>query len=178
MIFAPAPPRSTAANAAWTFGQSAVIWGLTLVIGPAMLLAIERRFGITSLRFAPQHVLGALVFVACAALNVWSAMSLVVRGHGTPLPMASPRELVIAGPFRYMRNPMAAGGIGQGIGIALWLGSWSVLLYAVAGAVVWHVLLRPAEERDLTSRFGSRYETYRRSIPLWLPRWRSTWREH
>jgi protein-S-isoprenylcysteine O-methyltransferase Ste14 len=67
---------------------------------------------------------------------------------------------------------MAVAGIGQGVAVALWLGSWVVLLYALAGAVLWHVAIRPAEERDLAARFGSAYRAYRSAVRLWLPRLR------
>jgi protein-S-isoprenylcysteine O-methyltransferase Ste14 len=61
---------------------------------------------------------------------------------------------VLAGPYRHVRNPMAVAGIAQGVAVALWLGSWAVLLYAVSGALLWHMAIRSAEERDLAERFG------------------------
>jgi protein-S-isoprenylcysteine O-methyltransferase Ste14 len=96
-------------------------------------------------------------------------MILAVRGRGTPLPLVSTRHLVVSGPYRHVRNPMAIAGILQGIAVAMWLGSWLVLVYSALGAVVWHTLVRPAEERDLRARFGTAYTKYRDSVPLWLP---------
>jgi protein-S-isoprenylcysteine O-methyltransferase Ste14 len=73
----------------------------------------------------------------------------------------------LAGPYRWVRHPMMLG---------LLLGLWATpemsrghllfaaanLLYAVA-AVHW-------EERDLAVQLGPEYESYRRSVPRWLPR--------
>ena len=170
-LFRPARPRSTAANILWTAAQSVVIWGLALAVGPALLVGLERQLGVTGLRFAPHPIVAIVLFVACSALNLSAGVALAARGHGTPLPMACPRDLVVAGPYRHVRNPMAVAGIGQGIAVAVWLGSWIVLLYAAAGAVLWHVAIRPAEERDLAARFGSAYEAYRSAVLLWWPRW-------
>ena len=168
-LYRAAPPRSTTVNAVSTVIQSIIVWSLALVIGPIVILAIEQSLGIGSLRFQPQRLAGVIVFLASATVNTSGAFAFVRHGKGTPLPTSSPRSLVVSGPYRYVRNPMALGGIGQGIGVALFLGSWSVLLYALLGAVFWHVLVRPSEERDLVERFGHQYEAYRASIRLWLP---------
>lgn len=147
-----------------------IVWGLALVVGPVVLLAIEQALGVTSLRFQPQRLAGVLVFLLSATVNTSAAFAFVRVGKGTPLPTSCPRSLVIAGPYRYVRNPMAFGGIGQGFGVGLFLGSWSVLIYSFLGAVFWHVVVRPSEERDLHERFGQEYESYRSGVRLWLPR--------
>jgi protein-S-isoprenylcysteine O-methyltransferase Ste14 len=95
---------------------------------------------------------------------------MVVQGAGTPLPTAAARALVVAGPYRWVRNPMATGGVGQSLGVALMLGSWIALLIPIAGAVVWSTLMRPAEERFLLDRFGDEYGRYRNEVGLWIPR--------
>ena len=79
-------------------------------------------------------------------------------------------ELVIAGPYRYLRNPMAFGGLGVGFAIGVHNGSWGTLAYAVAGGAIWHAIARPMEERDLAERFGASYEHYRANVHCWLPR--------
>jgi protein-S-isoprenylcysteine O-methyltransferase Ste14 len=172
-LFRRAPVRSARANLLWTAAQAAVIWILLLGVLPILIVALERRVGIPGFQFSHQSMVSSVLFLAFSVLNVVSGGLLAVRGKGTPLPAACPRELVVAGPYRYVRNPMAVAGIGQGISIALWLGSWSVLVYSIAGAIFWHVLLRPAEERDLFNRFGREYEPYHRDVPLWLPRLRN-----
>lgn len=90
-------------------------------------------------------------------------------GRGTPLPTATAPFLVIAGPYRYVRNPMALAGITQGLAVGWWMGSFSVIVYALVGAVAWHTLVRPHEERDLLKRFGAAYRDYQRRVLLWIP---------
>lgn len=170
ILFRTAPPRSRGTHLAWTAAQCAVVWGATLVAGPALLVALERAAGITGFGFGGRQVVGAALFSAFTALNLLTALVLVLEGRGTPLPLASPSALVVAGPYRHVRNPMAIAGIGQGVAVAVWLGSWTVLAYAAAGALFWHFLIRPVEERDLAMRFGASYEAYRRAVPLWWPR--------
>lgn len=64
-----------------------------------------------------------------------------------------PNELVIAGPYRWVRNPMAVAGVAQAASVGLILGSWLVVVYAVGGALLWNVGIRPW--RSATSRRGS-----------------------
>jgi protein-S-isoprenylcysteine O-methyltransferase Ste14 len=92
------------------------------------------------------------------------------KGRGTPLPSAMPNHLVIAGPYRWVRNPMAVAGIAQGIGVGLILGSWLVVAYAMIGSLVWNYAVRPLEEADLENRFGPEFRRYRSSVSCWLPR--------
>lgn len=96
--------------------------------------------------------------------------TLALAGRGTPLPCDTARMLVDRGRYRLVRNPMAVAGIGQGLSVALWSGSATVALYAVAGALVWHVGVRPSEDRDLEARFDDAYRRYRAAVPLWCPR--------
>jgi protein-S-isoprenylcysteine O-methyltransferase Ste14 len=150
--------------------QSFAIWSLALVGGPFVLLHLDHLLGANDLTPLRQPAVAIASLVGFSLLNVATGLTLAIHGRGTPLPVASPRELVTTGPYRYVRNPMAIAGIGQGIAIGLWFGSPCILLYAVAGAALWHAFVRPAEEKDLSARFGRAYDSYRASVPLWWPR--------
>lgn len=169
-LFRPAPPRNAITNVLWTAAQSAVIWGIALFLVPLLLVALERRLGSHSVSWVHAPAVAVILFLVCSVLNLATGFELAVRGEGTPLPTAGPRKLVLSGPYRYVRNPMAIAGIGQGIAVGLWFGSWVVLIYALAGALVWHYAIRPAEERDLLARFGEAYAQYRTAVPLWRAR--------
>jgi len=84
-----------------------------------------------------------------------------------------PNRLVIAGPYRFVRNPMAMAGVVQGAAVGLMLASWLVVAYAIAGSLVWNSVVRPLEEADLESRFGDEFLRYRMSVRCWVPRLRA-----
>lgn len=170
-MFRVARVRSASEHLLRTFGQCLVVWGTTLVVGPWLALRLEHALGLPTFMFTGQFPLAVALFVGFSGLNLASGTMLAVRGEGTPLPLECPRRLVIAGPYRVLRNPMALAGLGQGAAVAIGLGSWLVLLYVISGGVLWHTVLRPAEERDLVARFGESYREYQRAVPLWIPRW-------
>lgn len=99
-----------------------------------------------------------------------SAWFMVTQGRGTPLPADATRELVLSGPYSYVRNPMAMGSFAQGIAVGLLLGSPLCTAYALTGAVGWNYLVRPWEEADMEGRFGEAFVRYRAHVPCWVPR--------
>jgi protein-S-isoprenylcysteine O-methyltransferase Ste14 len=64
---------------------------------------------------------------------------------------------------------MAIAGIGQGIAIAVIFQSIPIFVYATLGGLIWQMVVRPVEERNMVQRFGEAYEEYRRNIHCWIP---------
>lgn len=166
--FRRAQPAATSALLLRTFVQLTVFWGVFLFIVPPAIARVERSFAL-DFALPTQRAVAVGVFLVASALGVGSAWTMVTVGRGTPLPLDGPRELVARGPYAVVRNPMAVAGLAQGAGVGLWLGSWLVLAYVVAGGVLWHLFVRPAEEADLLATFGDAYRAYRARVPLWLP---------
>jgi protein-S-isoprenylcysteine O-methyltransferase Ste14 len=106
---------------------------------------------------------GAALALACI---IW----LVVRGHGTPAPFDPPRDLVAAGPYRWMRNPMYVGGAATLLGLALVLRSPAILLFVPVWWLLAHLLVLFYEEPTLRRNFGASFEEYCRRVPRWWPR--------
>jgi protein-S-isoprenylcysteine O-methyltransferase Ste14 len=153
-----------------TFLQIVVFWGTFFVVLPYTILALESAIGLAGFDFPLRAWVGGVLFVAFGALGLSSALGTLIVGRGTPLPTDCASVLVVSGPYRYVRNPMALAGISQGVMVGVMLGSWLVMAYAVSGGLIWHVLVRPIEEADLLERFGDSYARYKRELRCWLPR--------
>lgn len=175
--FRPARVEAGAAtHVAATALQILVFWGVFLGALPLLISVFERYWGLSA-PFPPivGPVGGGAVFVLASALGLWSASVMSTSGGGTPLPAAMPNRLVIAGPYRFVRNPMAIAGIVQGIAVGLMLSSWLVVACAIAGSLVWNYVVRPHEESDLEARFGDDYRRYRSAVRCWCPRLSGGW---
>jgi len=124
----------------------------------------------------PGFVLaGSALIVAAVAVLLHAFARFALEGLGTPAPVAPTEKLVIGGIYRHVRNPMYVAVLSIIIGQALLFSSWTLVAYAVIGAVVMGSFVRLYEEPTLANRYGAEYETYRRNVPGWLPRL-SPWR--
>lgn len=169
--FRPARARAEAsAHILATVAQIVVFWGLFLVVFPLVIAALEVRWALAIEFPAVVRFAGVAVLAAASALGLWSAAAMSTKGGGTPLPAAMANRLVVAGPYRFVRNPMAIAGVVQGAAVGLILSSWLVFAYAIAGSLVWNWVVRPLEEADLEGRFGTDYRRYRAAVRCWVPR--------
>ena len=171
--FRPADVRARpAVHLMLTAVEIVIFWGLFLGVIPLVVSVLEQRWGLGIPFPASARPVGVVVLVLASALGLWSAAVMSRIGRGTPLPAAMPNHLVIAGPYRVVRNPMALASIAQGVAVAMLLSSWLVVLYAVSGALLWNYAVRPHEERDLEARFGAEFRRYRAAVRCWWPRLR------
>lgn len=92
------------------------------------------------------------------------------EGKGTLAPWAPPKKLVVAGPYRYVRNPMILGVLVVLLGETVFFGSLVIFVCAVVFFVINHFYFMFSEEPGLVGRFGEEYLRYRENVPRWLPR--------
>ena len=160
-----------------SLAQLVVFWTTFFIVIPMVLVAVERRLQVTApvLDHRGVGTIGVVVLLAASVVGLWSCVTMALQGEGTPLPAETARNLVVTGPYRHVRNPMAVAGALQTIAVGLILGSWVVAAIAVAGSVAWNAIIRPEEEADLAARFGEQYDRYRTHVRCWVPA--STWRD-
>ncbi len=142
--------------------------GTVLVLLPLALVAssVGPRFD-----FGPASYSGLVPLLAGLSVIVACFVDFVRRGRGTPAPYDPPRELVITGLYRYVRNPQYVGVVLVVVGEALLSGAAVLFGYAAFLAVAYHLFVRYYEEPTLSRLFGEAYAQYRVSVPRWLPRY-------
>lgn len=116
------------------------------------------------------QIAGLLTVLTGLTLFLSSLRRFATEGKGTLAPWDPPRNLVVQGPYRYVRNPMISGVVFILFGEALVLLSGAHFMWALAflGANVIYIPL--AEEPQLLNRFGAAYVTYCRHVPRLVPR--------
>jgi protein-S-isoprenylcysteine O-methyltransferase Ste14 len=116
-------------------------------------------------------IVGALVYLRCA----WD---FAIGGRGTPAPVDPPKELVVRGLYRYVRNPMYIGVALVVLGEAFFFGGRILFEYVGIMLLFFHAFVLLYEEPTLKRKFGESYDRYCRSVPRWIPGLRAYEEEH
>jgi protein-S-isoprenylcysteine O-methyltransferase Ste14 len=150
-----------------------LVFGATLVVVLVGGLLTDRWLSLPRLLpGALGAIIGVPILIAGSLLCAWCVIRFW-RARGTPVPMNPPEELVVSGPYAYVRNPMVTGVFGALLGLGLIVHSVGIALIWTPAYVLVHLVeLKRVEEPELTRRFGATYEEYRRRVPMFFPRLR------
>jgi protein-S-isoprenylcysteine O-methyltransferase Ste14 len=120
----------------------------------------------------PISVLGIVCIVLGAALLAACIWEFAASGRGTLAPVDPPRQLVVRGLYRYVRNPMYVGVTTILLGEVVLTRSSALLWYGIAWFVAANLFVLLYEEPTLRQRFGTSYAEYCRQVGRWIPRLR------
>lgn len=144
---------------------------VTLLI-PSWLIS-SRRAGLSS-SAQPLRYLGVPLIAIGAAGLVWCIWEFFSEGRGTLAPVDPPKHLVVAGLYRYVRNPMYVSVMTILIGETIFFMSEPILIEAGVFFVLAHLFVTIYEEPALRRKFGQSYEKYSQAVGRWIPRYPST----
>ena len=102
--------------------------------------------------------------------SLWTAHVQIKRGLGTSIPMLPPEKLLMNGPYRYCRNPMAFGGYIYYFGINCIIGSPSAFFIVIWFVIILTIIIKIGEEPDVEKRFGQACTKYKRETPFLIPK--------
>jgi len=168
----PDAPRHTEDGDHWSATIASLAVGAAFFALWFWLLPSWLGFPVDTASVAPWRWIAALPSVLGFAVALRCVWDFGRTGHGTPAPVLPPKKLVVAGFYRYVRNPMYLGFIVGWIGLWIVFEQASLLVIAIAFAVVVGVFLFVVlyEEPTLRRKFGARYEVCCRNVPRWIPR--------
>jgi protein-S-isoprenylcysteine O-methyltransferase Ste14 len=118
------------------------------------------------------QVAGGCAILVGLVLFATSLRRFASDGEGTLAPWDPPRGLVVAGPYRYVRNPMISGVVFLLAGEAMILLSRPHAVWALTFLAINAIYIPLLEEPQLQHRFGGDYVEYRRHVPRLVPRLR------
>jgi protein-S-isoprenylcysteine O-methyltransferase Ste14 len=113
---------------------------------------------------------GLLLATMGLALLGWCVWLFARVGGGTLAPWDPTTNLVAAGPYAYVRNPMISGVLMILLGEAVYFDSSALRWWAIIFLAVNHAYFVFIEEPGLEKRFGQAYRDYKTRVPCWLPR--------
>jgi protein-S-isoprenylcysteine O-methyltransferase Ste14 len=141
--------------------------GTATVFVPRWILA-ERGQGLPA-AWGAREALALVPIALGAAILLRCVWDFARQGRGTLAPIDPPRELVVGGLYRYVRNPMYVGVVTVLLGEAALFRSRALLVYAGLFWAATHLFIVLYEEQTLAARFGDSYARYRSAVRRWLP---------
>ena len=152
-----------------------VLPGTALVYVPGAILWLVTESGVAlapARLTQPRFWIGLLLGASGFALAVWTVRLFRFVGEGTPAPWAPPKNLVVLGPYRHVRNPMITSVLVMLAAESLYFGSWHLAGWMVVFFLGNTAYFSRVEEPGLEQRFGDSYRLYRANVPRWIPRLR------
>ena len=146
---------------------SVFVPGSLTVLIPYLLLSSRIEFlpvTLSSFRYA-----GIIPILLGTLLYLWCAWDFTFVGKGTPAPFDPPKEIVVRGLYRFVRNPMYVAVILALIGEAVFFESTAILIYASIVFLVFHLWVIYYEEPTLKRKFGESFTQYCQNVSRWIP---------
>jgi protein-S-isoprenylcysteine O-methyltransferase Ste14 len=144
---------------------------LPLAIGVYLLAAPHVPIAVLNDRFVPLTLwpvrLGAALTVAGVAFAIWARMW-IAGNWSSDVTLKRDHELIVDGPYSFVRHPIYTGILLGLIGTALAVGEWRALLgVAIAAGAYWRKLT--IEESVMRRQFGEAYARYAERVPALVP---------
>jgi len=115
-------------------------------------------------------VLGISLYFPGLALVLWGRLTLG-KMYNVSSALAAQlyidHQLIIDGPFAYVRHPMYLGVLMAAFGGLLIYRTWTLVFLAVAFLGL--VVRARREEQGLAAEFGEQWEEYCERVPAWIP---------
>jgi protein-S-isoprenylcysteine O-methyltransferase Ste14 len=112
--------------------------------------------------------LAAWLFVALYIALALGSIGLFWRRHTSIIPNRPATTLVIAGPYRFTRNPMYIGIALLTLALAIFLDTWWPIILLVPVQAILQTVVIAREEEYLRRRFGAEYDAYTRQVRRWI----------
>jgi protein-S-isoprenylcysteine O-methyltransferase Ste14 len=110
---------------------------------------------------------GILILLTGLGIGLMARTHFVRTGQ-SPIPWTPSPELLLEGPYRFMRNPLYLGMTLIQIGLGLALNNLWIALFAAPALLTVHFIAVLPEEKYLTEKFGADYKAYLRTVRRYL----------
>ncbi|MBN1579873.1 MAG: isoprenylcysteine carboxylmethyltransferase family protein [Anaerolineae bacterium] len=148
----------------------AVLVLMILVVLPWAVAKLGPRYGWSQAVPATWNLAGLIAVAIGLAWYVWCLVFHFKSYRASVRIGFTPPHLVVAGPYKYSRNPMYVSGLFAWLGWTVFYGSPAVLVGLVFLWSMFTVRVIPYEERQLEALFGDEYLEYKSSVRRWIGR--------
>ena len=150
-----------------------ILPGNVLITIPLLIFLLTRNSYSYRLVSPPNFLFYIAMFflVLGLFLAIWSVRTFYIKGgDGTPGPWRPVSNLIISGPYRYVRNPMILGVVDLLLFESALFTSAPLLLWAIIFFISNIIYFKAFEEKQLIKRFVNNYIDYKDKVPMLFPK--------
>ena len=143
-----------------------------LITIPLLIFFLTRKnFHYDIIRFNNIIFYISLAFLILGAwLAFWSVRTFYIKGgDGTPGPWKPINNLIISGPYKFVRNPMLIGVFFLILFESIFFNSILIFFWFIIFFITNIIYFKIYEEKELIKRFGSDYKDYKNKVPMLFP---------
>jgi protein-S-isoprenylcysteine O-methyltransferase Ste14 len=148
-----------------------------ILIAPFYIFEIDRQILVDIFTFPPDiipqpyNLIGILFIPVGMLLMIWANYALLHIGKiglRNREPMQRPSSLVLAGPYRFSRNPLYLGGLLALLGLIIVWSSIVTAFLAILVYIIFRYVFIKKEEIILEEEFGDEYRDFKKRVRRWL----------
>lgn len=140
-----------------------IIYGACFLIGTLLHFVYAPQ-----LPFRTASVIGGWLLVGLSFVLIFPVLLQFKRAKTTFDVRKKPQSLIIAGFYKYSRNPTYLSLSMLYLGAALLIGSVMILLLLIPCVLIIDRLVIPNEESNLEAEFGDAFRSYKSSVRRWI----------
>ncbi|MHA2027163.1 MAG: methyltransferase family protein [Candidatus Thorarchaeota archaeon] len=119
----------------------------------------------------PYNLVGLLLIPIGMLLIIWANYALLHIGKiglRNREPMQKPSNLVLAGPYRFSRNPLYLGALVSLLGLVIVWSSVVIAFLMILVYIIFRYLFIKREELILEEEFGDQYREFKKRVGRWV----------
>lgn len=119
----------------------------------------------------PSNIFLSLPLLIIGATLALGTVYSFIKARGSPVPFNLPQKLISTGLYSQIRNPMLLGWIIMLFGVGILLNSISLIfIFSPLFSLLNSFYLKNIEEKEMEKKFGKEYLSYRKGVPMFIPR--------
>lgn len=139
-------------------------------IFPYIAIHLNNIYSLPIFDYVYLKIIGLIFAGIGLAIVIHCAYILFFRSNqNIPAPSQPPEKLIMAGLYKYIRNPMYIGDFIIILSESLLFGHILILVYLLIAILFVNILVIFKEEKGLENKFGNEYSEYKEKVPRWFP---------
>lgn len=153
----------------YTIKRLAFVTSFGYLIPIYLGIYLDYSLSLPKFSFVFNDVVGAILFLTSLFLIFRGCYDLIKHGEGSPNPSYPTKKLVKSGLYKFIRHPIYLGWFIITLGTGIFFNSFSIFIFLAILAVFIKIYLTH-EEKLLEKRFGRDYLSYKKSVPMFIPK--------